>query len=111
MKTVTAMFKALSDETRIRIVNLLLERELCVCEIMSVIGTTQSKASRHLTYLRHAGLTKSRREGLWIHYSLVTPASTVHRRLLDTVKESRKEVAQLRRDLKRLERVRERATC
>jgi ArsR family transcriptional regulator len=111
MGTVEMMFKALSDETRLRMVNLLLERELCVCEVMEVIGSTQSKTSRHLAYLKNAGLTKSRREGLWMHYSLKRPRSGVHRKLLETVKESRREVSLLRRDLKKLEMIGEGTTC
>jgi ArsR family transcriptional regulator len=111
MGTVDMMFKALSDETRLRMVNLLLERELCVCEVMEVIGSTQSKTSRHLTYLKNTGLAKSRRNGLWIHYSLKRPGSGVHRMLLDAVKESRRDVSLLRRDLKKLEKVSERRAC
>jgi ArsR family transcriptional regulator len=106
-ETITKMFKALSDETRLRTVNILLERELCVCELMSVIGSTQSKTSRHLAYLKNAGLAKSRRKGLWIYYSLKKPRSNVQRRLLDTVRESRRELGLLRRDLARLEKERE----
>jgi DNA-binding transcriptional ArsR family regulator len=59
-------FKALSDETRLEIMTLLLEREeLCVCDFVETLGLTQSKVSRHLRYLYHAGLVEDRRDGLW----------------------------------------------
>jgi len=65
------LFKALGDETRLRMIWLLLNhRELCVCDFMAVLGITQSKASRHLRNLFHAGLVDDRREGLWVYYSL-----------------------------------------
>ena len=64
------LFKALGDETRLRILNLLRERELCVCDVMKVLAFTQSKASRHLIALKRAGLAEDRREAQWMHYSL-----------------------------------------
>ncbi len=111
METLTTMFKALSDVTRLRALNLLLEGELCVCDVMKVLGITQSKASRHLVYLKNAGLVKSRRAGLWMHYSLIPPRSGVHRRLLSVVAQSRQEMAVLRRDLKSLVRARKSRVC
>ena len=68
-KTVKA-FKALSDETRLRVLNLILERECCVCEIMQALEISQSKASRHLSALYDAGFLKFRKEGLWSLYSI-----------------------------------------
>jgi ArsR family transcriptional regulator len=68
-KTVKA-FKALSDETRLRVLNLILERECCVCEIMQALEISQSKASRHLSALYDAGFLKFRKEGLWSLYSV-----------------------------------------
>jgi len=74
-------FKALSDETRLRIMTLLLENdELCVCDFVGALGQTQSKVSRHLRYLYNAGLVEDRRDGLWIHYRLsskLEPEQTV----------------------------------
>jgi ArsR family transcriptional regulator, arsenate/arsenite/antimonite-responsive transcriptional repressor len=65
------IFKALSDETRVQIMTLLLERdELCVCDFVGALGETQSKVSRHLRYLYHSGLVKDRRAGLWMHYRI-----------------------------------------
>jgi len=64
------LFKALSDETRIRILKVLLERECCVCEVMQALDISQSRASRNLGILEDAGFVKSRRDGLWIVYSI-----------------------------------------
>ncbi len=64
------VFKALSDETRLRIVKLLEYGELCVCDIVAALGTIQPKVSFHLSTLKEAGLIKDRKQGKWIHYSL-----------------------------------------
>jgi len=69
MRELTKLFKALSDETRIRILKILMERECCVCELMQALGISQTRASRNLSILEDAGLVRSRRDGLWItHY-------------------------------------------
>jgi ArsR family transcriptional regulator len=71
MRDLADIFKALSDETRLQMMALLLENdELCVCDFVGALGLTQSKASRHLRYLYNAGLVKDRRDGLWMHYRL-----------------------------------------
>lgn len=67
------IFKALGDETRLRILNILASGELCVCDIMEVLSLPQSKVSRHLALLRHAGLVIVRKEGLWVYYSVFEP--------------------------------------
>jgi len=64
------LFKALSDETRLRIMNLLLERECCVCEVMQAMKISQTRASRGLTTLYNTGILKVRRDGLWVLYSI-----------------------------------------
>jgi ArsR family transcriptional regulator len=64
------VFKALSDETRIRILKLLLERECCVCEVMQALDISQTRASRNLGLLQDAGFVRSRRDGLWVVYSI-----------------------------------------
>src|SRR5882672_10297790 len=66
------LFKALADATRLRILGLLLAGEVCVCDIHESLKIPQSKASRHLAYLRRSGLVETRRDGLWIHYRLGT---------------------------------------
>jgi len=70
MQDLIKALKALSDETRLRIMRVLLERECCVCEIMQALDISQSRASRNLGILQDAGFLKARREGLWIVYSI-----------------------------------------
>jgi ArsR family transcriptional regulator len=71
VKDVSQFFKVLADEARLKILWLLFnQRELCVCDIMEALGITQSKASRHLATLRHAGLVVDRKEGLWSYYTI-----------------------------------------
>ena len=75
MKKTAQLFKALSDETRLRILALLTAGELCVCDLMAVLELPQSTVSRHLAYLRHAGLVEDRRQGVWMYYRLATPSA------------------------------------
>jgi ArsR family transcriptional regulator len=70
MRELVKVFKALSDETRLRILNLLLERECCVCEVMQALDISQTRASRNLSALYDAGLLKLRKDGLWSLYSI-----------------------------------------
>src|SRR5262245_7941516 len=107
MKTVAAnpvdsMFRAFADPTRLRILNLLLPGELCVCDIVNALRIPQPTTSRHLAYLRKAGLVMARRDGLWIHYRLSPPQSTFHRKLLDCLGCCFQDVPQLAKDSKQL---------
>jgi ArsR family transcriptional regulator len=70
MEELTTIFKALSDETRLRIIKLLEQGELCVCDITAALDMVQPKVSFHLGTLKDAGLIKDRKQGKWIHYSL-----------------------------------------
>ncbi|MBI5189214.1 MAG: metalloregulator ArsR/SmtB family transcription factor [Nitrospirae bacterium] len=70
MEDVAAYFKALSDETRLRILKLLEEGELCVCDLTAALDMTQPNISFHLGILRGAGLIKDRKDGRWTHYDL-----------------------------------------
>ena len=70
MQDLIKAIKALSDETRLRILNVLLERECCVCEVMQALDISQTRASRNLGILQDAGFLKTRRNGLWIVYSV-----------------------------------------
>lgn len=70
MRDTVRAFKALSDETRLRIMSILLERECCVCEVMQALNISQSRASRNLSVLLDAGFLKLRKDGLWSLYSL-----------------------------------------
>ena len=67
------LFKALADHTRLRLINLIGDDEVCVCFFVEVLKINQPKISRHLAYLRRAGVVSARREGKWIHYRLVEP--------------------------------------
>ena len=70
MRKLVKVFGALSDETRIRILKVLLKRDCCVCEVMQALDISQSRASRNLSILENAGFVSSRREGLWVVYSV-----------------------------------------
>ena len=68
-----SFFKALADRTRLRLLNLLGNDEVCVCFFVEILKTNQPKISRHLAYLRRAGIVAARRDGPWIHYRVVEP--------------------------------------
>lgn len=96
------LFKALADVTRLRILGLLLAGEVCVCNIYESLKIPQSKASRHLAYLRRAGLVQTRRQGLWIHYRLAETSDPVLRAIADSVRHALTHVDVVRRDAERL---------
>jgi ArsR family transcriptional regulator, arsenate/arsenite/antimonite-responsive transcriptional repressor len=96
-------FKALADTTRLRILGLLLTGEVCVCHIHESLKIPQSKTSRHLAYLRHAGLVETRRDGLWIHYRLAELSDPVLRTISDTVRHALTHIDAVHRDARRLE--------
>jgi ArsR family transcriptional regulator len=68
-------FQALGDNTRLRLLNLMGDQELCVCYFVEILGQSQPKISRHLAYLRNAGIVTPRRDGKWMHYRIVMPPS------------------------------------
>jgi ArsR family transcriptional regulator len=68
------LFQALADRTRLRLLNLMAEREVCVCYFVEILGLPQPAISRHLAYLRRAGLVDARRDGKWMHYRIATLA-------------------------------------
>ncbi|HEY4232964.1 MAG TPA: metalloregulator ArsR/SmtB family transcription factor [Lacipirellulaceae bacterium] len=96
------MFRGFSDRTRLRILNLLLRGELCVCDIVSALAVPQPTASRHLAYLRRAGLVQSRRDGLWMHYKLAPAHTAFHKKLLACLKCCHQAMPELAEDAKRL---------
>lgn len=98
-----ALFKALADETRLRILGLLLSGEVCVCDIHESLRIPQSKASRHLAYLRRAGLVETRRSGLWIHYRVGRVPDPVMAAMVDAVRHALTHVDVVRRDAERLQ--------
>ena len=98
-----ALFKALADATRLRILGLLLAGEVCVCDIHESLKIPQPKASRHLAYLRRAGLVETRRQGLWVHYRLGTLADPVLAVIADAVRHALTHIDTVRRDGERLQ--------
>ncbi len=96
------LFKALADRTRLRLLNLMGETEICVCYFVEILGTNQPKISRHLAYLRRAGVVAARREGKWMHYRIVTPPDERAARLFATVSEWLAEDREMQRDRERL---------
>lgn len=106
---VDLLFRAFSDRTRLRILHLVRREEVCVCDLQRVLGVPQPKVSRHLAYLRRAGLVRARKEGLWSYYTLAPARHPVHRKLLECLTTCFAHVPELARDDERLKRCRCRA--
>jgi ArsR family transcriptional regulator len=105
MRELTKLLKVLSDESRLRVLNLLQERECCVCEVMQVMNISQSKASRILSALYDVGLLKLRREGRWALYSIDTdPAKDYVKEILAGIRLSLADNPVVTEDLERLKR-------
>jgi ArsR family transcriptional regulator len=81
MRQLEQLFKGLADQTRLRILNLLIHGELCVCDIQYVLGSSQANVSRHLIYLKNSGLVLDRREGVRMYYRLAQPTGGIHKQL------------------------------
>lgn len=95
-------FAALADNTRLRLLNLIGDAEVCVCFFVEVIGTNQPKISRHLAYLRKAGIVEARRDGIWAHYRIVAPKNEHAARVLRDVREWLKTDKAMQKDRKKL---------
>ena len=98
-------FSALADRTRLRLLNLMATDEICVCYFVAILRTNQPKISRHLAYLRRAGIVEARRDGKWIHYKVVEPPDPYAARVLGEVRAWLAADAEMRRDRERLTRV------
>lgn len=96
--------KAFADPVRLRLLNLLAGREVCVCYLHGALDLPQPTVSRHLAYLRKAGLVVGRKDGLWVHYRLAKPGSALHRALLDAVCPCIGGLEGMKDDVRRLER-------
>ena len=96
-------FQALGDTTRLRLLNLMGEQEVCVCYFVEILGAPQPKISRHLAYLRNAGIVSARREGKWMHYRIVMPPHIGASQILQHVLAYLKEDTPMRADRARLE--------
>lgn len=97
-----ALFSALADPTRLRLLNLMREREVCVCYFVEILGQSQPKISRHLAYLRRQGLVRARRDGKWMHYALAD-ADPESAALLTAALAALKNDARMRADSARLQ--------
>lgn len=104
MQELATLFKALSDPTRLRLTALLaIQGETCVCDLAEAIDEPDYKVSRHLSVLRSSGLAKARREGAWMHYSLVEGRTRLERCLYDCFRDGLSENLVVRKDLVRLQ--------
>jgi len=98
----TLLFAALADRTRLRLLNLMNGREVCVCYFVEILRQSQPKISRHLAYLRRAGIVSARREGKWMHYSIDRPSDPGGLAVLEAALASFSADRQMQSDLARL---------
>jgi ArsR family transcriptional regulator len=96
------LFRALADPTRLRLLNLIADREICVCYFVEILRISQPKVSRHLAYLRRAGIVASRREGKWMHYRLVAPKDQAAASILRETLKHLKTKPEMQHDVSRL---------
>jgi ArsR family transcriptional regulator len=96
------IFRALADPTRLRLLNLIADREICVCYLVEILRISQPKISRHLAYLRRAGIVASRREGKWMHYRLAAPKDNAVASILGETLNHLKRKPEMRNDISRL---------
>ena len=96
------LFRALADRTRLRLLNLMGSDEVCVCYFVEVLKTPQPKISRHLAYLRRAGIVEARREGKWMHYRAINPSNPQAADVFATVRKWLSNDSAMQRDRSRL---------
>jgi ArsR family transcriptional regulator len=99
------LFSALADRTRLRVLNLLGCGEVCVCYFVEILGESQPKISRHLAYLRRAGVVNARRDGKWIHYSIAKPGDPTVAGVLESTLAALERDKQMQRDRQSLQRI------
>jgi len=100
------LFRALADRTRLRLLNLIADREICVCYFVEILGISQPKISRHLAYLRKAGIVASRRQGRWMHYRLCALQDAAATGILKETLAHLRKMRGMQADLEKIE-----ATC
>ena len=110
-KRISDKFAAFSDPTRLRILHLLRDGELCVGDLVTILDLPQPTISRHLAYLRRAALVDTRKSGLWMYYSLAAATSEFHRKLLDCLGACFADVPELRKDAARATKLRKAGGC
>jgi ArsR family transcriptional regulator, arsenate/arsenite/antimonite-responsive transcriptional repressor len=108
---INRMFRAFSDPTRLRLLRLLLGGEMCVGDLVAVLRAPQPTVSRHLSYLRNAGLVGSRKQGLWSFYTLTPAEGAFHASLLNCLETCFALVPDMQADARRAQKVRERGGC
>ncbi len=111
MEQLAQLYKALSEETRIRIMMLLTQGELCVCDVQAVLDEPQSKVSRHLAYLKHSGLVSSKRVGVWVHSMIRETADKTCRAQLAFMEEHLSKLPQFGTDRRKLKEFRKQKSC
>jgi ArsR family transcriptional regulator, arsenate/arsenite/antimonite-responsive transcriptional repressor len=104
LRSLAGLFRALGDETRLRLVALLAHGELCVCHLQGALELSQPLISRHLAVLRAAGVVADRRDGSWVHYRLVEQEDSERARVLCTLTAAFEQRAAVRRDLSKVKR-------
>ncbi len=111
MRELEQTFKGLADQTRIRVLNLLLHGELCVCDIQYVLESSQPNVSRHLTYLKNSGLVSDRREGARMYYRLAQPNEGLKKLLFGFLREAFRDFEELAKDSQKLKKAIEAGSC
>ncbi len=96
------LFRALADPTRLRLLNLIADRDICVCYFVDILRVSQPKVSRHLAYLRKTGLVVSRRDGKWMHYRLAAPRDKAAAAILRETLQHLRSLPEMQRDGARL---------
>ena len=99
------LFKAFADPVRLRLLNLLAGREVCVCHLHEALNLPQPTVSRHLAYLRKAGLVVGRKDGLWVHYRLARATTDLHRTMIESVAPALGDLDAMKADVDRLDRL------
>jgi ArsR family transcriptional regulator len=111
MEQLLQVYKALGEEMRLRMFMLLLHGELCVCDVMEILGEPQPKVSRHLAYLKNSGLLKSKRAGVWMHYSLKEPQDELVGAHIRFLQEHVSRLPLFQKDAMRIDEVKRRKLC
>jgi ArsR family transcriptional regulator len=97
------LFRALADRTRLRLLNLIADKEICVCYFVEILRISQPKISRHLAYLRRAGIVAARRQGRWMHYRLLVPRDAGASAILNETLAHLRHIPEMQKDLANLE--------
>jgi len=111
MEDITQIYKALSEQMRLRMLMLLTQGELCVCDLMMVLEEPQSKVSRHLAYLKHSGLIQGKRVGTWMHYFVRDPLEELTAAHLEFLKKELSSLGWAKADAEKMKEVQAQKLC